>query len=110
MLGERETVPGVITHTCFHEIREIIEGVFNDLGHSTAAGNELEERAEQFATAVRVNSANKTFEFLIAETATISSKWRRWGSLIFVAILYLGHGAGCIFLPHFESKMARDNK
>jgi len=109
VLGEKEAVLGVITHSCFHEIREIIEGVFNDLGHSIALGNELEERAEQFAVAVRMNSANQTFEFLLAEIDNISSTWRRWGSLILVSILYLGHGAGCILLPHFEGRMTRDN-
>lgn len=110
VLGEQEIVLGVMTHTCFHEIREIIERIFIDLGHPIALGNELEERAEQFATAVRINSMNKTLEFLIGEIANISSNWRRWGAYSLVFIGVLAHGAGCVLLPHFESRMARENK
>lgn len=41
-------------HTLFHELRELLEYVFEDLGHPIADSNTLESRAEEFAACVRI--------------------------------------------------------
>jgi hypothetical protein len=41
-------------HTLFHELRELLEHNFRDLGRPTSVGDALEARAEQFAACVRI--------------------------------------------------------
>jgi hypothetical protein len=105
LLGDKEIFPGVTTHSFFHEIREIIESVFINLGYPIVSGTQLEERAEEFAVAVRMNSANKTFDYLIRESEDIHPRWRRWGSFILIGFLALGHCAACALLPYFEDRI-----
>lgn len=105
MIGETEIFPGVITHSFFHEMREIIEDVFIDLGYPTESGKQMEERAEHFAEAVRINSANKLLLGSVEEVRKIPSKVRRWGAFLLVFIFALGHRIGCLLLPYFEGRM-----
>jgi hypothetical protein len=109
VIREKEGFPGVITHSFFHEVREIIEGIFVDLGHPTESGKQLEKRAEDFAREVRWNSGLNTLGPVIEEIRTIPSKWRRWGSFVLVLIFALSYGAGCALLPYFEDRIPPDN-
>jgi len=50
MIATDQFVPGAsFEHTILHELRELMEYVFRDLGAETSTGAELEKRAEQFA-------------------------------------------------------------
>ena len=106
-IGEKENFPGVIEHSFFHELREIIEGVFIDLGFPTESGKQLEERAEHFAELIRLNSMNKELASSFDQIRGIESHWRRWGAVLLVVVLAVGYGAGCIFLPYLEESMAQ---
>ena len=106
-IGEKEIFPGVIAHSFFHELREIIEGVFIDLGFPTESGKQLETRAEHFAQIIRINSATKSLATSFEQIRDIESKWRRWGAILLVLVLAVGYGAGCALLPYFEDKMAQ---
>jgi hypothetical protein len=107
VLTEKEDPLGIATHTLFHEIREIIERVFINLGHSTVSKEEMEERAEQFAIAVRANSAIKENEFLFENAMNISSNWLRWGSVALVSILAIAEGVAFVLLPQYEARISR---
>jgi hypothetical protein len=107
ILPEIELFPGIRTHTLFHELREIIERVFSDLGYPTATGEELEGRAELFAATVRMQAAAQEFKFLFEDIANISPNWLRWVSIFILSILALTLVAACGFLPHFESRLSR---
>ena len=54
-------------HTLFHELRELLGGIFAYLGHPIGDRDELESRAEQFAACVRiaivVESSKDFFQF-----------------------------------------------
>jgi hypothetical protein len=101
------SVGTIATHTLFHEIREIIERVFINLGHSTVSKEEMEERAEQFAIAVRANSAIKENEFLFENAMNISSNWLRWGSVALVSILAIAESVAFVLLPQYEARISR---
>ena len=109
-VGEKENFPGVMTHSFFHEMREIIEGVFMDLGFPTESGKQLEERAEHFAQLIRLNSMTKELASSLEQIKEIESQWRRWGAVLLVVVLAVGYGAGCIFLPYFEDRMGQKNR
>jgi hypothetical protein len=109
VLPEIELFPGIGTHTLFHEIREIIERVFSDLGYPSATGKELEGRAEVFAATVRMEAAAQECKFLFEDTANISPNWLRWGSIFILSILAVTLVASCALLPHFESRLSRRN-
>jgi hypothetical protein len=102
ILGEREVFPGVVIHSFFHEIRDYIEHVFKDLGCPTAFGKGLEDRAEGFATAIRLISSQETLASLEG-IADISSNWYRWGAYALCFMLAFIQLAGCAALPYFEN-------
>jgi hypothetical protein len=63
-LNETEIVFGGMTHTLFHEIREIMERYFTALEHPVTARNEVELRADLFAGAVRAYCSYETIEYV----------------------------------------------
>jgi|SRR5579875_3461839 len=106
-LNDPEAFSGSREHTFFHELREIIEYRFRDLGFPTAQGLELERRAEQFATEVRIASLMKELGALFENAQAIEQTWKRWLAFAGVLVLALGMGAGCFLLPHFEENFPR---
>lgn len=107
ILSEKEVFPGVIIHSFFHEIRECIEHVFKDLGYPTAFGKELEDRAEGFATAIRLICLQKILASLFEGITDISSNWCRWGAYALCFIVAFVQFAGCAALPYFEDWASR---
>lgn len=105
VLSEKEDPLGITTHTLFHEVREIIERIFIDLGHPTIPPGELEKIAEQFAVEVRVHSSIKESEFLLRSALEIRSNWLRWGSVALISGSVLFQAFTHILLPKFEASM-----
>lgn len=105
ILSEQESVSGSREHTFFHELREILEYRFRDLGFPTAQGQELEKLAEQFALEVRMASLVKEFGPLFENAQGIEQTWKRWASFAGLLILTLGVGASCFLLPYFEKNL-----
>jgi hypothetical protein len=107
VLSEKENPLGITTHTLFHEIREIMERVFIDLGYPTISAGELEQKAEKFAVEVRINSLLKETEFLFGSAFEIQSTLFRWGSVAIVSGFILLLACGHIFLTKYEASMSR---
>jgi hypothetical protein len=106
VLSEREDPLGITTHTLFHEIREIMERVFIDLGYPTISAGELEQKAEKFAVEVRINSLLKETEFLFGSALEIRSNLLRWGSVAIISGFVLLLACGHIFLTKYEASMS----
>jgi len=98
ILSETENPLGISTHTFFHEIRELIEHIFISLGHPTFPPDGAEKRAEEFAMAVRSNSALKESEYLIENALNASSNWLRWISVAAVTVLMASQAVACYML------------
>lgn len=107
VLSEQESFPGSREHTFFHELREIMECRFREQGQPTANGQELEKRAELFATEVRLAQMMKVLGPLFDDARTIEQTWKRWFAFAGIIALILGAGAACFFLPHFEEQFPR---
>lgn len=108
VLSEQESFPGSREHTFFHELREIMEYRFRELGHPTAKRPELEKRADQFATEVRLARMMKVFGPLFDDARTIERTWKRWLAFAGISALVLGAGAACFLLPFFEEQFHRN--
>lgn len=81
MLSTIENPLGITTHTFYHEIREFIERIFINLGHPTIPPGYQEKIAEEFAIAVRMNSAYNESESLLGNALEIRSNLLRWISV-----------------------------
>lgn len=104
-LSDQEPIPGSREHTALHELRELLEYTFRDLGYPTVAGENLEEHAERFAIETRIASASELWKELVETARQSESKWRRRAALFFIVLLGLAHAFGCVLLPHFEDKL-----
>ena len=109
-LAEEESIPGALAHTFFHEMREILEGIFVSLDRPTVSPAEMENRAEKFAVAARTESMNKYLLFWMQQADGIQVKWQRWGAFILIAVLMLANGLYCVYLPQFEEEIRRNNR
>ncbi len=107
-LNEKEIAFGGMTHTLFHEIRELMERNFIGLQHPVIAENELEKRADLFAAFVRVNCIYKTLEDLMGGIADISSNLLRWGAYALLFGGALAHVVGCASLPQQEDYICEE--
>jgi tellurite resistance protein TehA-like permease len=93
VIANDQTFPAATLHTLLHEMREIIEREFADLGWPTVQSKEsdFEERAECFATAVQVFAVIQLVPGLLQNASEIQRKWVRIGvyAMIFTGtILY----------------------
>ena len=93
-------------HTLLHELRELVEYVFRDLGAETSTAAELEKRAERFASSVRVTSACNVLASLLDDTH-IETTWKRWLAYLVIAIGGLFYAGTCAFLPEFEDHISK---
>lgn len=107
LLSEQEAFPGSREHTLFHELREVMEYRFHNLGYPTAEGPELEKRAEQFATAVRLFGMMKDLGPFFESAKALEQTWKRWLAIAGLLILALGVGAGYALLPYFEENFRK---
>src|SRR4051812_27818066 len=64
-------------HTTLHELREVIEYEFRDLGTPVCTNEDKEERADSFAVSVRVCAFGKEIPGLMDHVGKIQSKWPR---------------------------------
>jgi hypothetical protein len=68
-------VLGSHEHTLIHELRELIEYEFRQIGYSVAIAFDLESQAEMFASGVRVRASIKSCEPLFDGIGDIRSTW-----------------------------------
>jgi hypothetical protein len=82
-------------HTALHELRELLEYEFHDLGTPICTNNEdQEERAETFAISVRMCAFAKEVPGIMDSVGSIESKWRRSAAcglfIVFAAVYCIG--------------------
>jgi len=89
--GDRRTIfvrkaefPGLREHVLLHELREIFEYKFRELGHPLAK-NDIEQRAEAFAVLVRMRSATAAWFTFFEYADNLQSPWQRIAACILVA-------------------------
>jgi hypothetical protein len=76
IISERVEDLCIQEHTLLHEIRELIEHVFRDLGSSISTPEEMEARASEFASFVMTSSYHSMFESWERDVAGIESPWQ----------------------------------
>lgn len=108
-LPERDRFPGAREHTLLHELREILEHIFTDLGLPTADAKSREAPAEAFAAHTRITASEKMCKTFIEDARKIQSTWRRRGTYALICFGMILHSFGCIFLPFFEDSLPRAN-
>ena len=99
MLGSRE-------HTLFHELRELVEYEFRDMGYPLATGfSDLESRAESFAGFVRAFGAIKNWQPLLEGIGDIKSGWGKIGIFLLAVALVVVCSVGYLALPHWGDRL-----
>ena len=107
IIATDQFVPGAsFEHTILHELRELIEYVFRELGAETAAGADLEKRSEQFASSVRMTNACNVLASLL-DDIHIETTWKRWLAYLVITIGGLFYAGTCAFLPEFEDRLSK---
>jgi hypothetical protein len=94
-------------HTLFHELRELIEYEFRNIGHPVAIASDLESRAEMFAATVRVQASLKGWEPLLDGLGSIQSNWGRFAVALPVLAIIFVHSVTCLLLPHWEDQLLK---
>lgn len=107
LLKEKEEFPGSREHTFFHELREIMEYHFRDLGSPTLESTVLERHAEEFAVHVRMAQSFEMAKFFAESVEDIEARWKRVLGYVGIAAFMLVWCFGCALLPHLEDRFSR---
>jgi len=93
-------------HTLLHELREILEYIFRDMGYPTANERSArEDRAETFASCVEKDIFGDMLKGVFQAAAEIGSKWKRWGAFLLLALLGIAGLFSITMLPAFEEQI-----
>ena len=104
-IAENQSFPGANEHTLLHELRELLEHSFVQLGFAVAATpQDLEERAELFACLVRSHLAQKTMFVWLEQVGHVEKKWLRYGAYLLTVLCGIAMLVGCFLLPAFEDQ------
>jgi hypothetical protein len=99
---------GIPEHTFLHEMRELLEYEFRQHEQATAHGADLESRAEQFASAVRIAAPMPLWTDMGKSALEIKSAWR-YVVVGLVIALATFHSLGCLLLPRHEEYFRKMN-
>ncbi len=89
-------------HTLLHELREILEHIFTDLGRPTVDKESLEARAERFAIETRIAASFDMWKTHFEGAKKIQSIWWRRAAYVLIGLGTFIQVAGCTLLPYFE--------
>jgi hypothetical protein len=93
-------------HTVLHELREILEYIFQDMGHPTSKERSaLEARAETFASSVRTNTFTDMWKDILPAAEKIQSKWLSWGAFFLWFLFGFVSVFSLAMLPAFEDHL-----
>ncbi|HXG07428.1 MAG TPA: hypothetical protein VNI77_08905 [Nitrososphaera sp.] len=106
-LAKEEAFPGGKEHTLLHELRELIEYEFCELGFPTLQYSGKEVRADQFASHVRANEGMKLWKFMFDELRRVEANWKRKLGYAFVLVFCFVHQASCLLHPQLEDAIKR---
>jgi len=103
VVSEHQTFPGANEHTVLHEVRELVEHIFVELGVRTCSSmEEIEARAEEFASIARSEAFSNTLLVISTAAEEIEKKWARYGAYILIGVGGLAYLLGLWFLPALE--------
>lgn len=105
LLKEEEGFPGSREHTFFHELREILEYSFRDLGWPTVDASKLEQHAERFAVTVRLVQSSEMAKYFVESVDEVEATWKRVLVCVVVIVFMVSWGLGCALLPYLEDKL-----
>ena len=109
VISTDQSFPGAGEHTLLHEVREILETVFEGLGHATVLNqDDLEESAESFAMQVRAEAICNMLPSLFSHAENVERKWARIITYAFLGLFFCGSLLGCALLPSFEDLHAQN--
>jgi hypothetical protein len=92
-------------HTVLHELREILEHIFKELGYSTAEASLPESSADEFAVYVRVKASLQEWDFLFKAAQTVQSNWARRSAYVLIGLGAVITTLGFVLLPHLEDRL-----
>lgn len=92
-------------HTGLHELRELMEYEFCDLGTPVCTKEDQEERAESFAISVRMYAFGKEIPGMMDHVDKIESKWPRRAVYVLLFVFVAFYFAGLILSPKLEEAM-----
>ncbi len=102
VIAEEQSVVGATEHTLLHEMREMLEYTFADLGFPTAKEEELEHRAEKFAQLVRMAAIQRDLIGFLENLSEITSTWWAIAASVLIGAGALVCSLGCALLPQLE--------
>jgi hypothetical protein len=102
IISEQEPYWLSAEHTILHELREMLEHTFSDLGFWTSSGKLPENRAEEFALSVRVWGLGEVLDSHWEDFAKGQSWWDR-SIALFLTAGCIAYSLACRFLPLWES-------
>jgi len=100
------TVFGIQEHTLFHELRELIEYEFREIGSSVAL-SDLESRAESFASTVRLEASMMVWKPLLDDVTEMKSGWGRIVLGLLLVFFVAVQAFSCVMLPRWEDQLER---
>jgi hypothetical protein len=107
VIAEHEMAPFGHVHTLFHELREMLEHGFVELGYDTLTSKRsLEARAEEFAMAARMATATRELPGYIEMVSRIERNWPRYCGYAFLIVFAVAYMFGCALLPQFEDMIS----
>ena len=92
-------------HTVFHELRELLEYVFQEVGHPTIPVTALEAQAEAFAVHARMTVVVETSTYLLDRAQSLRSPWRRLCAFGLVGLGAVAALVGCALVSQLEDRL-----
>jgi len=93
-------------HTLLHELREILEYIFQDMGYPTANERSAREvRAETFASCLETDIFGDMLKDIFQVAEGIGSKWKRWGAFFLLALFGIAGLFSIMMFPAFEDQI-----
>jgi len=107
VISEHEMAPFGHVHTLFHELREMLERTFVELGRGTLTPKEsLEATAEEFAMAARMATVTRELPGYVEMVNNIEKNWHRYCGYALLIVLVLAYLFSCVSLPQYEDTIS----
>ena|GEM_PF-2374261 len=103
LISEKQQFWGTEEHTTLHELRELLEYEFRDLSAPIFTHDDKEERAEEFAVAVRMLAFTEELPNWLDQASSIERKWPRRAAYLLLAVFGVIYTMGVTLLPHWEN-------
>ena len=108
LISTNQDYHGATLHTLLHELREILEGEFRAMEQPLASdeNDDIERRAEEFATLVQVSAAKHALPVVWESASKIERKWLRIGAYVLICFGVLAYAVSCTSITRIEDSLA----